>query len=273
MRSSFERERVFNAAQEMAQDEIDRTQPEVTCLISNYEAKPCRALFRDIKRCLPIELREMINGFIWQDQRVQLDTYKVHEENPTIVLSTTEPNKRTRWPYDCLLKPDYFTTDDPTRLELVKAWYESSTFLIKNPALINRSLENFRWGTNLRPSEHIKNFEMNVRITRDSTEQGEIARKVQLLALNVDRSATMTIILENLEERTQAGDSVENYMRNAACMFPVLKNLTQPHVGFKFNIRSRLGRCNVKFVVVHEEITVQDWTDKVDEATRRLVLE
>ena len=75
MRSSFERERVFNAAQEMAQDEIDRTQPEVTCLISNYEAKPCRALFRDIKRCLPIELREMINGFIWQDQRVQLDTY------------------------------------------------------------------------------------------------------------------------------------------------------------------------------------------------------
>ena len=171
------------------------------------------------------------------------------------------------------MKPDYFTTDDPTRLELVKAWYESSTFLIKNPALINRSLENFRWGTKLRPSEHIKNFEMNVRITRDSTEQAEVARKVQLLGPNVSWLATITIILENLQERMQAGDSVEDYMGNAACMFPNLENLTQPHVGFKFIIRSRLGRCNVKFAVVHEEITVQDWTDKVEEAMRRFALE
>ena len=272
MRSSYERERAFNAAQEMAQHEIDRTQPEVTRLISNHEAKPCRELFRDLER-LPTELLKMINEFIWQDQRVQLDTYKKDPESCTIILSKTEPNKRTRWPYDCLLKPDYFTTDDPTRLELVKAWYESSTFLVKNPALIDRSLDNFRWGTNLRPRDYIKRVEMNVRITGDTAEQAEMARKVQLLALNVDRSATMTIILENLEERTQMGDSVEDYMGTAACMFPILENLTQPHVGFKFMIRSRLGRCNVKFAVVHEEITVQDWTDKVEEATRRFALE
>ena len=182
-------------------------------------------------------------------------------------------NKRTRWPYDCLLKPDYLTTDDPTRLELVKAWYGSCTFLVIDPDLYDRSLEKFHWSTHLRPFEVIRSVEMNVRITGDTVEQAEIARKVQLLGQNVSWLATFTIILENLQERMQAGDSVEHYMGNAACMFPILQNLTQPHVGFKFNIRSRLGRCNVKFVVVHEEITVQDWTDKVDEATRRLVLE
>lgn len=273
MLSTSDSDRAIFTARGMAQDEIDRTQPEVTRLISNHEAKPCRELLRDIEGRLPIELRKMVYGFIWQDQRVQLDTCKEHHKNRTIVLSTTEPNKRTRWPYDCLLKPKYFTTDDPTRLELVKAWYESSTFLVKNPALIDKSLEKFRWGTNLRPRDHIKNVEMNVRITGDTAEQAEMARKVQLLKCSLNWPITFTIILENLQERIEAGDSVEDYMGNAACMFPTLRNWIQPHLGFRPIIRSRFGLCNIKFVVVREEITVQDWTDKVEEATRRFALE
>ena len=75
LRSTSKSDRAVIIARQMAQAEIDRTQPEVTRFISNHEAKPCRALFRDIEGRLPIELRKMIYGFIWQDQRVQLDTY------------------------------------------------------------------------------------------------------------------------------------------------------------------------------------------------------
>lgn len=211
----------------------------------------------------------MIYEFIWQDQCVQLDS-KQKRYNWCHPSPIAEPNKRTRWPYDCLLKPDdYFDDDDSTILELVKAWYRSCTFLVKNPELINKSLENFTWTTDLKPIGLIRRVETNVRITSDTAEQEKMSRKVQLLGRYVDRRATITIILENLQELLEAGDSVKDYMGNAACVFPILRTLTQPHVGFRFIIRPRLGKCNVRFAVVCEEITVQDWTEKVDEATRR----
>jgi len=160
-----------------------------------------------------------------------------------------------------LLTPGYFTEDDPIRLELVKAWYRNATFLVIDPKFICRSLRRLRWSTNLKPAQFIKRFEIKVRIGGETFEQEEFAERLQLLRHFHGTCPIVTIVLENLVENMYDGHGAQACAQHAAYTFPVLLSLHL--LRFKLIVRSEL---NLKFVVVSEETTVEEWTKKFHEA-------
>jgi len=251
-----EQQPVLGKIDGVAKTIIKQTKCEVDTRIRSYEGARCRALLEEVRKRLCQELRDTIYGFIFQGQRVELDVD--HEVSEYVsVKGISEANLKCRSD-TYLLTPGYFTQDDPIRLELVKAWYRNATFLVIDPKFICRSLRRLRWSTNLNPPRFIKRFEIKVRIGGETFEQEEFAERLELLRHFHRTCPIVTIILENLVEYMY---DAQVCAQHAAYMFPVLLSLHR--LRFKLIVRSEL---NLKFVVVPEETTVEEWTKKFHEA-------
>jgi len=251
-----EQQTVLGKTDGIAKSIIKKTKREVDTCIRAYEGPRCRALLEEVRKRLCQELRDTIYGFIFQGQRVELDVDPEVSEYVS-VKGISEANLKCRSD-TYLLTPGYFTQDDPIRLELVKAWYRNATFLVIDPKFICRSLRRLRWSTNLNPPRFIKRFEIKVRIGGETFEQEEFAERLELLRHFHRTCPIVTIILENLVEYMY---DAQVCAQHAAYMFPVLLSLHR--LRFKLIVRSEL---NLKFVVVPEETTVEEWTKKFHEA-------
>jgi len=251
-----EQQTVLGKTDGIAESIIKQTKCELDTCIRSYEGPRCRALLEEVRKRFCQELRDTIYGFIFQGERVELDVD--HEISEYVsIKGISETNLKCRsdtW----LLTPGYFTQDDLIRLELVKAWYRNSTFLVIDPKFICRSLKRLRWSTNLKPAQFIKRFEIKVRIGGETFEQEESAERLELLRHFHRTCPIVTIILENLVEHTYDAQACAQH---AAYMFPAL--LLLHSLRFKVVVRSEL---NLKFVVVPEETTVEEWTKKFHEA-------
>jgi len=211
---------------------------------------------------LPLELRDMIYGYVFENSCVQLDTD---------YLEHTCPTTHSQKSYRQLIDFKFFAADTEMKQELAGAWYKMTTFWTEDPSTISSCLSRFRWSAVLqaKPFDLIRHVEIwvPVDVNQEHYEDTLDLRRVDPL-FQLHEITTIRFALGGPDHMTTtfpgvSYDEIMEYAENIEYLFPLFANLRA--AGYKVILGPDWSRRTVFELNITQETMMEMIYEALDE--------
>jgi hypothetical protein len=223
----------------------------------------CLSLVEDMHNMLPLELRSMIYKLLLQGSEVQIlstDLDKYASETQSRFSSKILQQCASLEYAHILLADDGIATLFPelmnTRWEFSQAWYQSTSFHIKNYNSLCSFLAIDRWGFDYNVSDLIRSMSITLKVS--TSQYGSLVARQALVkqlkpVLKMRALARLKLMIQD-SVGSGTPSTRTDFIQHLAAMFPSLVELSTAGC----SITISLSGCS-EFEVKKEELTVQNW--------------